>query len=230
MRKLGLIGGMSWVSTRTYYDRINRYIRRHHDPRATAPMVIESLDLSRIRNDNGEYDWEATTRMVGEAAQRLSDAGAEKLIIGANVLHRIYPEVEGMVETPLLHIAECVGDRMAADGIQTAALIGTRSVMTESYFRRRLVARDIDLLPPRMQDVDTLEHIIFDELMVGKASRDAERALRSMFTDFSKEGAQAVIMANTELEQVVDVDANVLPIYDCTAIHAECAAKWMIGT
>ena len=229
VRKLGLIGGLSWVSTRTYYERINTYIRRHHDPRATAPMTIESLDLSRIHQADGTYDWDLATELVGDAARRLSDAGAELLVIGANVLHRIYPEVEGMVDTPMLHIAGCVADRMAADKVQRAALIGTRSVMTESYFRRRLVARDIDLLPPRKSDVDTLEHIIFEELMVGKATRDAERALRSMFTDFGKEGAQAVVLANTELAQVVDVDANILPIYDCTAIHAESAAKWMIG-
>lgn len=229
MRKLGLIGGMSWVSTKTYYERINRYIRRNHDPRATAPMMIESLNFSDIRSDDGSYDWDATTEIVTDAAKRLSDAGAELLIIGANMLHRIYAEVEGHVETPLLHIAECTGEKMAADGIRTASVIGTRAVMTESFFRRRLVARDIDLLPPRPQDVELLERLIFDELMVGKATRDAERAMRSMFTDFTKEGAQAVVMANVELEQVVHVNANVLPVYDCTAIHAESAAKWIIG-
>jgi aspartate racemase len=137
--------------------------------------------------------------------------------------------VEAQVGIPILHIAECVGAKMAQDGVKVAALVGTRNVMTESFYRRRLVAYGIDLLPPEMANVDTLDRIIYDELMLGKASREAERSLRSMFTDFEKVGAQAVILANTELEQVVDVSANVIPVYDCTAIHADAASAWMIA-
>ena len=118
---------------------------------------------------------------------------------------------------------------MKQDGIERAALIGTRNVMTESFYRRRLVSHGVDLLPPDMNSVDELDRIIYEELMVGKASKDAQRSLRSMFTNLQKDGAQAVILACTELELVVDVDANVLPIYDCTAIHADAAARWIIG-
>ncbi|WAT18774.1 amino acid racemase [Aurantiacibacter sp. MUD11] len=229
MRKLGLIGGLSWVSTRAYFERINRYVRKHHDPRALAPMVIESLDFTGIPWPESNDDWGKVTTMLTESANRLSDAGAEMIVIGANVLHKVYRDVEAEVDRPFLHIAECVGEKMKEDGVHTAALVGVRSVMTESFYRRRLVAHDIDLLPPRMSDVDALERIITQELMMGKATRDAERTLKSMFTDFERDGAKAVVMANTELEQVVDVDANILPVYDCTAIHAEAAARWIIG-
>ena len=118
---------------------------------------------------------------------------------------------------------------MAADGIERASLIGTRNVMTESFYRRRLVSHGVDLLPPDMDNVEQLDRIIYEELMLGKASKDARRALKSMFTNMQKEGAQAVILACTELELVVDVDANILPVYDCTAIHADAAARWIIG-
>lgn len=229
MRKLGLIGGLSWVSTRTYYERINRYVRKHHDPRATAPMLIESLDFSALPRPQTNEDWQVVAGMLGESAQRLAAAGAEMLVIGANVMHKVYREVEAQVDTPFLHIAECVGQKLADNGVQTAALIGVRSVMTESFYRRRLVAHGIDLLPPQTADVEALDRIIYDELMLGKATRDAERTLKSMFTNFERDGAQAVVLANTELDQVVDVDANILPIYDCTAIHAEAAAAWIIG-
>ena len=229
LRKLGLIGGMSWVSTRSYYERINRYIQRHTDKRASAPMLIDSLDFADVYQRQQAGDWAGITQIIGDSARRLEAAGAGMIIIGANAMHKVFPEVEAQVEVPMLHIAECVGAKMEQDGITRAALIGLRSVMTESFYRRRLVAHGVDLLPPDMGDVDTLSRIINDELMMGKASRDAERSMKSMFTNFQKVGAQAVVMANTELGQVVDVGANILRIYDCTAIHADAAAAWIIG-
>ncbi|MEL1249838.1 aspartate/glutamate racemase family protein [Aurantiacibacter gilvus] len=229
MRKLGLIGGMSWVSTRSYYERINRYVQRNVDKAASAPMLIESLDFSQVYRAQTTEEWQNASAVLGASAQRLEAAGAEMLIIGANSMHKVYRDVAAQVEVPILHIAECVGAKMADDGVNRAALIGTRNVMTESFYRRRLVAHGVDLLPPDMANVEELDRIIYNELMQGKASRNAERSLRTMFTNFQKVGAQAVILANTELEQVVDVDANVLPIYDCTAIHARAAAEWIIG-
>jgi aspartate racemase len=101
--------------------------------------------------------------------------------------------------------------------------------MTENFYRRRLVAHGIDLLPPDMANVETLDRIIYDELMVGKVSRQAERELKTMITVQEQEGAEAIVLACTELELVVDVDANVLPIYDSTRIHAEKAAEWILG-
>lgn len=229
MRKLGLIGGMSWVSTRTYYERINRIVQRQVGPTSSAPMLIESLDFARVYRAQSKEDWEHATDVIAESAQRLSDAGAEMIVIGANSMHRVYRDVEARVSTPILHIAECVGEKMKADGIERAALIGTRNVMTESFYRRRLVAHGVDLLPPDMNYVEELDRIIYEELMVGRATRDAQRSLRSMFTNLEKDGAQAVILACTELQLVVDVDANILPIYDCTGIHADAAARWIIG-
>ena len=228
MRTLGLIGGMSWVSTRTYYERINRYVQRHIGKTSSAPMLIESLDFSRIYRAQSNEDWQRATDVVADSAQRLVTAGAQQIVIGANSMHKVYRDVEAQIETPILHIAECVGAQMAADGIERAALIGTRNVMTESFYRRRLVSHGVDLLPPDMDNVEQLDRIIYEELMLGKASKDARRALKSMFTNMQKEGAQAVILACTELELVVDVDANILPVYDCTAIHADAAARWII--
>lgn len=229
MRTLGLIGGMSWVSTRTYYERINRYVQRHIGKTSSAPMLIESLDFSRIYRAQSNEDWQRATDVIADSAQRLVTAGAQQIVIGANSMHKVYRDVEARIETPILHIAECVGAQMAADGIERASLIGTRNVMTESFYRRRLVSHGVDLLPPDMDNVEQLDRIIYEELMLGKASKDARRALKSMFTNMQKEGAQAVILACTELELVVDVDANILPVYDCTAIHADAAARWIIG-
>ena len=118
---------------------------------------------------------------------------------------------------------------MVAKGVRKAALIGTRNVMVESFYRQKLIARDIELLPPTMEYVDVLDRIIYDELIHGKASRQSERELKTIITNLEQDGAQAIVLGCTELEMVVDVDANVLPIYDCTRIHADAAVDWILG-
>ena len=229
MRKLGLIGGMSWVSTRTYYDEINRLVQQGTDGRSSAPLLIESLDFAQIYALKDDADWERGAKILTASARRLEKAGAGALIICANSMHRVYDQVVEAVSVPIFHIADCVGERMAANRVEKAALFGTSNVMTESFYRRRLVAHGVDLLPPDLGNVEALDRIIYDELVVGKVTRDAERALKTMITVKEQEGADAIVLACTELELVVDVDANVLPIYDSTRIHAQKAADWILG-
>lgn len=228
MRKLGLIGGMSWVSTGIYYDRINRIVQRRAAPMASAPMMIESLDFCQLYALDEEEDWRRAAGVLCESAKRLEGAGAEALIIGANSMHKLFDEVAEAVDIPLLHIADHVGRTVREAGHKNVALLGTRNVMTESFYRKRLVAQGLDLLPPDMDNVKQLDSIIYDELMIGKVSRDAQRALKTMITNKSQEGADAIILACTELDLVVDVDANVLPVFDSTRIHCAAAASWIL--
>ncbi|HEY6964397.1 MAG TPA: amino acid racemase [Erythrobacter sp.] len=228
MRKLGIIGGMSWVSTATYYDRINRIVQKRAAPMASAPLLIESLDFCQLYALTAEADWQRAASVLIESAKRLEGAGAEALVIGANSMHRLYDDVAASVNVPILHIAEYVGLAMKRAGKTSAALLGTRNVMTESFYRKRLVSHGIDLLPPNLAYVEMLDRIIYDELMVGKVSREAERTMKTIITNTEQEGAQAVVLACTELALVVDVDANVLPIFDSTRIHCEAAANWIL--
>ncbi len=229
MRKLGLIGGMSWFSTRTYYEHINRLVHARVDHNASAPLLIESLDFSQLVRLSDAEDWARATEILKDSAIRLEAAGATALIIGANSMHKVYDEVAASVSIPIIHIADCVGARMAANGVRKAALLGTRNVMLESFYRQKLIARDIELLPPEMAFVDTLDRIIYDELIEGKVTRQAERELKTIITNLEQDGAEAIVLGCTELEMVVPVTANVLPIYDCTRIHAEAAAEWILG-
>ncbi|MGB7655021.1 MAG: amino acid racemase [Novosphingobium sp.] len=229
MRKIGLIGGMSWLSTRTYYEHINRLVQSRAGMDHSAPLLIESLDYSKLSRLSSADEWKRAAGILSDSAKRLEKAGATAILIGANSMHKVYDEVAAAVKVPVIHIAECVAQRMAADGVKKAAVIGTRNVMLESFYRQKLIARDIELLPPEMQFVDTLDRIIYDELLLGKASRQAERELKTIITNLEQDGAEAVVLGCTELEMVVDVDANVLPIYDCTRIHAEAAVDWIMG-
>lgn len=229
MRKLGLIGGMSWYSTRTYYEHINRLVNARIDHDASAPLLIESLDYSQMARLSSAEDWARAAKVLQASAKRLARAGATALIIGANSMHKVHDEVAASVEIPIIHIADCVAIRMADKGVRKAALLGTRNVMLESFYRQKLIARDIELLPPESAFVDTLDRIIYDELVKGKATRQSERELKTIITNLEQDGAEAVVLGCTELEMIVDVDANVLPIYDCTRIHAEAAVDWILG-
>lgn len=229
MRKLGLIGGMSWYSTRTYYEHINRGVQAKAGKQASAPLLIESLDSSELLRLSSADDWKRASEVLLASAQRLEAAGATAVIIGSNAMHKVYDTVAGGVSVPVLHIAECVGERMAAKAVKKAALLGTRNVMVDSFYRQKLIARDIELLPPELAFVDTLDRIIYDELIFGKATRQAERELKTIITNLEQDGAEAIVLGCTELEMVVDVDANVLPIFDCTRIHADAAVDWIVG-
>ena len=228
MRKLGIIGGMSWVSTAMYYDRINRNVQKRAAPMASAPLLIESLDFCQLYALVEERDWQRAANVLIDSAKRLEGSGAGALIIGANSMHRLYDDVAAAVNIPILHIAEYVGLALKRAGHTNAALLGTRNVMTESFYRKRLVAHGIDLLPPNLDYVEMLDKIIYDELMVGKVTREAERTMKTIITNKAQEGAEAIVLACTELDLVVDVDANVLPVFESTRIHCEAAADWIL--
>ncbi|WP_435202642.1 aspartate/glutamate racemase family protein [Qipengyuania sp. 902] len=229
MRTLGLIGGMSWISTRAYYERINKFVQKQAPPMASAPMLIESLDYSKVYEAKQRDDWDAVAAILVDSARRLESAGAQGLVIAANTMHRVYDQVAEAVSIPLLHIADAVGDAMHAAECESAAILGTRTVMTESFYRQRLIAHGVELLPPNPEDVEMVDGIIYKELMLGRVTRDAERALKTLITSKDKEGADAIVLACTELELVVDTRANVLPVFDSTDIHCRAAADWIIN-
>ncbi|WP_372731153.1 aspartate/glutamate racemase family protein [Novosphingobium sp.] len=229
MRKIGLIGGMSWVSTRTYYEDINQLVQARAGMDVSAPLLIESLNFADLVRLSTPEQWANAAEILSDSAHRLEQAGATAVLIGANSMHKVYDKVAAAVSVPVIHIAEVVGNKMKADGITSATLLGTRNVVMESFYRKRLVAHGITLLPPVMEEVEEVDRIIYEELMQGKVTRAAERTLKSMLTTMANQGAQAAVLGCTELDMIVDVDANVLPIYDCTRIHAEAAVDWIFG-
>jgi len=229
LRKVGLIGGMSWVSTSLYYKWINKAVTARVGPMTSAPLLIESLNFAELYGLTKDDEWDRAAEILAESAKRLEQAGAGAIAIAANSMHRVYDQVAEAVDVPVLHIADAVGEKMKAEGVVNAALIGTRNVMIESFYRKHLVAHGIDLLPPDMTHVDRTNEIIYDELMHGKASRNAERFFRTMITNLEQDGAKAIVLACTELDMVIDVDANVLPIFDSARIHSNAVVDWMLG-
>lgn len=229
MRKIGLIGGMSWVSTRTYYEDINQLVQARTSKTASAPLLIESLDFTNLIRLSTPEQWDHAAQVLTDSARRLQQAGATALLIGANSMHKVYDQVAAAVSVPVIHIADAVGAKMKEAGVTNATLLGTRNVVMESFYRKRLVGHGVSLLPPVVDEVEAMDKIIYDELMLGKATRSAERTFKTMLTNMSQRGAQAAVIACTELDMVIDVDANVLPIFDGTRIHAQAAVDWILG-
>ena len=229
MQKLGLIGGLSWTSTARYYQIINQAVYRAKGGQHSAPLLIESLDFADIGRSTTDEEWAHAAQVLAASARRVELAGAQAARICANRMDRVYDEVQAGVDTPIINIADAVGRKMKADGVHKAALIGTRNVMTEKFYRQRLVGHGISLLPPDLELAERIDRIVYEELTIGKVSRDSERYMRSELTDIAKENVQAAILACTELEMIVDVKANVLPIYDGTAIHARAGVDVILG-
>jgi aspartate racemase len=229
MRKLGIIGGTSWSSTALYYEHINRAVARRLGGLHSAVLSIESLDLEPVARMELSGDWDGVAHVTLEAARRLEAAGAEGIIITSNTGHKVYDAVAANVSVPMLHIADATGDRLLADRCTKVALLGTRFTMTEGHVRSRLESRGIALAPVPSEWIREVDRIIFEELAAGRVVRDSQRKLKTLITELAKQKVQAVVLGCTELVLAVDVRANVLPVYDTTAIHAAAAAEWMLG-
>lgn len=225
-----MVGGTSWVSTAMYYEQINKGVAKRLGGLNSAPLLIESLNLAPVAALELAGEWDAVGEIVAGAARRLEAAGAEGVILCSNTTHKVAPAVEAAVTIPLLHIADAAADRLAADGIKRAGLIGTRFTMNEPFFRERVEARGVTLAAPDQATAHDIDRIIFEELAKGQVTRNSERRLKTCLTEMAKARQQAVVLGCTELVLLVDPVANVLPVYDTTAIHAAAAAEWILAT
>ena len=229
MRKLGIVGGTSWSSTALYYDHINRGIAQRLGGLHSAALAIESLDLAPVAAMELSDDWDGVAKVTLEAAKRLKASGAEGLLIASNTGHKVYDAVAANVRVPMLHIGDAIAERLTADGRTRVALLGTRFTMTEPHVRSRLESRGITLVPINPSWMAEVDRIIFDELAAGRVVRDSQRKLKTLITELSKQKIQAMVLGCTELVLAVDVRANVVPVYDSTAIHARAAVEWMLA-
>jgi len=231
MRKLGLIGGISWTSTARYYDLINRAVQRELGGLHSATLLIDSLDFADVARCASVNDWDCGAGHMVGAAKRLEAGGAEAVMICANSLHKVVPQIEASVNIPIIHIIDEIGARLKANNIKTAALVGTSNVMADRDYRQHLVqAGGVSLLPPDADLAEGVDKLVYNELAAGIITRDAERFMKTELTNIAKENVQAVVLACTELDLIVDVHANVLPIYDSTIIHAQAGARFILET
>ena len=220
---------MSWSSTALYYEHINKGVSQRLGGLHSARLALESLDFAEIAAMEFTGDWDGIAKATREAAKRLEMSGAEGLLIACNTVHKAYDEVSANVAVPVLHIADAVADRLSGDGRSRVALLGSRFTMTESFIRERIEQRGVSLAPIDSGWMKEVDRIIFEELAAGRVVRDSQRKLKTLITELQKQKVQAVVLGCTELVLAVDVRANVIPVYDTTAIHARAAVEWMLA-
>lgn len=229
MRTLGIIGGISWAATERYYRIINTEVQKRVGPACSAPLIIDSLNACDLNRLSSEEEWDRAAQTLIASARRLEAAGASALLIAANSMYKVADRVAASVAIPLLHIVDPVGEAMKARGIKTAALLGTSNVMTERWYRQRLVSHGVSLVPADPALVQKLDRIIYDELMLGVVNRSSERELKTIITQWDQRDVDGVALAATELSMLVDIDANVLPIFDSATLHAMEGVDWILG-
>ncbi|MEZ5627447.1 MAG: aspartate/glutamate racemase family protein [Rhodocyclaceae bacterium] len=230
MKTIGLLGGMSWESTVSYYQAINRGVNAALGGLHSARLVLASVDFAPIEAAQHRGDWDATAQMLVESAQSVEAGGADFLLICTNTMHKVAPQIEAALSIPLLHIADATAEVLLADGVQRVGLLGTRFTMAQDFYTGRLRERfGLDVRVPEAEAQDVVHRIIYDELCHGVVS-DASRArYLEIIAGLHAQGAEAVILGCTEIALLVQPAHTRVPLYDTTALHAAAAVKYALS-
>ena len=230
MRTLGLIGGMSWESTAHYYARINQLVAQQLGGLHSAQLLLSSIDFDGLQKMQHADDWQGAARLLVDAARCLERAGAQGLVICANTMHKVAPEIEAAVKLPLIHIADATADAIKQKGMQTLALLGTRFTMEQDFYRQRLEQRHhLRILIPDEGERHILHHIIFEELCKGEIRPESREIFQGIITRLGAAGAQGTILGCTEFTLFGTQEKPGIPLFDTTEIHARAAVDWSLG-
>lgn len=230
MKVIGLIGGMSWNSTMEYYRIINESFARKlgglHSPR----LVLYNLDFDEIQRAQHEDRWDYLAGILINAGNAVERAGADFLLICTNTMHKVAEDVEKEVRLPLLHITDVIGESVREQGMHRIGLLGTKFVMKESFYRGRLREHfSVEVLVPEEDDIDTIHHIIYDELCEGKINASSRRICGDIIGHLVDQGAQGTVLGCTELPLLIQAGDVSTPIFDTTRLHAEAAVNMALS-
>jgi len=225
MKTIGLIGGMSWESTVTYYEQLNELVKQRLGGLHSAKIVLYSVDFEEIEACQSAGDWDRSADILTQAAQSLEKAGAELILICTNTMHKVYPQVQAGVKVPLLHIADATADALEKAGVSTVALLGTKYTMCQDFYKSRLLDRGFTVLIPDEEDVELVNHVIFDELCLGELKPESKAEFLRVIGHLAAQGAQGVILGCTEIGLLIQQSDTSLPVFDTTLIHAARAAE-----
>jgi len=225
MKTIGLLGGMSWESTQTYYRLINEGVKSRLGGLHSAKLVLYSVDFAEIEALQHKGDWPETARILSGAALSLENAGADFLMIGTNTMHKVAPEIEEATNLPLLHIADATANVLTQDNIQRVGLLGTRFTMEQAFYRERLEAAGIEVVTPDAAQRAEVHRVIYEELCQGKIQAASREAYLTVVNSLAEQGAQAVILGCTEIGLLIKQTDTSVPLYDTTAIHAAQAVN-----
>jgi aspartate racemase len=227
MKTIGLLGGMSWESTLGYYRAINEGVRSALGGLHSAKIVLYSVDFEPIEKLQHQGDWEGLAEILTEAARRIQSAGADFLLLCTNTVHSVAPQIEAAIEIPLLHIADATAEVLVRHGIERVGLLGTAFTMEQDSYKGRLCQKHgLNALVPNEPDREIVHRIIYQELCLGITTSNSKDEYLRIIDSLADQGAEAVILACTEIGMLVtQADTNVT-LFDTTAIHAAKAVEF----
>lgn len=230
MKTIGLLGGMSWESTQTYYRLINQGVRQIIGGHHSAQIAMYSVDFAPVERLQHSGDWAGTAQLLIEASQRIQAAGAECLVIATNTMHKIAPQIEAAIDIPLLHIVDATGNALAKQGIQCAGLLGTAFTMEEPFFLERLTQNfGIQVSVPPPQDRAIVHQVIYQELCQGQLREESKATYLRIVQDLAEGGADAVILGCTEIGLLINQADTGIKLLDTTALHAQMAVEFALS-
>lgn len=224
MKTIGLIGGMSWESTITYYQIINTVVKERLGGLHSARCILYSVEFDEIERCQSSGDWERAGAILAQAAAALERAGADFIVICTNTMHKVAGQVRSAVSVPLLHIAQVTAAELRRQGVERVALLGTRYTMEQDFYKSVIADGGIEVLVPGEEARALVNAVIFDELCRGIISESSRRAFLDIIAELAGQGAQGVILGCTEIGLLVRQEDTPVPLFDTTLIHAARAA------
>lgn len=170
MKTIGLIGGMSWESTVTYYQVINETVKKELGGLHSAKCILYSVDFDEIEKYQSAGEWNKSAEVLAQAASALERAGADFIVICTNTMHKVAPEISRKITVPLLHIADMTAIELKKSNIKKVGLLGTKYTMQQAFYKNVLQANGIEVIVPDDAGIEVVNSVIYDELCIGKIS------------------------------------------------------------
>ena len=230
VKTIGLLGGMSWESTASYYQTINRVVEERLGGLHSAKILLYSVDFHDVNQLQHAGRWVESGELLSNAARALQSAGSEFLVLCTNTMHRIAPQIEASVSIPLLHIADAAAESISSAGLTRVGLLGTRFTMEQEFYRGRLEERHgLKVMVPPEPDRESVHRIIFEELCRGQILEASRSEYRRVVSGLVARGCEGVVLGCTEIGLLLRPSDAPVPLFDTAEIHAEKAALYALG-
>jgi aspartate racemase len=230
MRKIGLIGGISWVSTADYYKLINEGINEKMGGLNFSECLIYSFNYSDIKKNNETNNWDSTFKMLLKGCEFLKSGGAEAIVLCANTMHLIADRLKEAIDLPLIHIATATAVEIQKQEIKKVGLLGTKFTMELDFFTDKLKDKGIEaIIPESQEDKDFIHTTIFEELGRGLVTEETRKRYLEIANQLIKNGAEGIILGCTEIPLVIKPEDLSVPIFDTALIHSNAAVEFQLS-
>ncbi len=230
MKTIGMLGGMSWESTASYYKAINEGVKSALGGLHSAKICLYSVNFDEIEKLQHQGKWDETAVILSNAAKSVEAGGADFLLICTNTMHKVADEIQANLSIPIVHIADATASKLIADGVTKVGLLGTRFTMEQDFYKSRLINQfGIDVIVPTADDQTIVHNVIYDELCRGVIKAESRVQYVNIVNALFAQGAEAVILGCTEIALLIKQEDTHVPLYDTTEIHAAHAVALAIA-